>query len=83
MDANKAQRLRDIGYEIGPTCGTCKHGLFAAEDDFGTCRVNEYVHLKHTGSPRKLSIFQHGRCPKFERASWVEEQVHGFKEFLK
>lgn len=83
MDANKAQVLRDIGYEIGPSCGTCKHSDIGFDEDFGTCDIHEYVHLKHSGTPRKLSVYQYGRCPKFERADFVEQRIHGFKEFVR
>lgn len=83
MDVNKRLKLVEVGYEIGPSCGTCKHGRFEYEERFGTCEVNEYQHLKHTGKPRKLSVYEFGRCPKFERAGWVEHAIHGFKEFMR
>lgn len=61
----------------------CKHADMGSDDDFGFCGVHEYVHLKHTGKPRKLSVYRYGHCSSFEQEEYVENYVHGFKEFLK
>lgn len=66
MDANKRLELLNIGYAIQGTCGICVHGQFQPGSSFGTCAIHEYKHLKHTGDKRQLSVYAHGRCPKFE-----------------
>lgn len=65
MDENKRQQLLAIGYAIQGTCGICKHGQFQPNTAFGTCAIHAYQHLKHTGDKRQLSVYAHGRCPKF------------------
>jgi hypothetical protein len=81
MDANKTAKLEEIRYTIKPSCGTCLH--FKQFDDmhFGECAIIEYVHLKHTGGRRKLSVVQYGSCNKYERGE--VGFLHGFTEFLK
>jgi hypothetical protein len=67
MDANKRLELLRIGYQIRGACGLCKHGVFAPKQDFGTCSIYTYQHLKHTGDRRQLSVHQYGSCDSFER----------------
>lgn len=84
MDANKRLKLVDIGYEIRPTCMTCSSGRFEnAFELFGTCRMHEYVHLKHSQSKRELSVFRAGSCRDFEPNPGTDSALHGFKEFVK
>ncbi len=85
MDENKAQKLRDIGYAIGPTCGQCVWGCFSSPAvAFGECLRHEYEHRKHTEDRRYLSVYRHGNCPDFQRDERrVLGEVHGFKEFIK
>ena len=57
MDLNKLAELRRIGYKIPRTCGLCTHGVFVGKSDFGGCAIQTYQHLKHTGPPKQLSIY--------------------------
>jgi hypothetical protein len=61
MDENKLKKLVHVGYEIRKCCGLCKHGQFK-HDDWGTCKLHDYEHLKHTQSKRQLSIYRYGTC---------------------
>jgi hypothetical protein len=79
MDANKREELLRIGYSIRGTCGTCVHGHFN-NDNFGTCVIHDYQHLKHTGGKRQLSVYAHGSCPKFERG---RSHLGLWEEFVK
>ena len=63
-DANKFAKLREIGYTVPITCGLCTYGTFAKGQDWGTCRLYQYDHLKHTGPARDVSIIRFGTCPK-------------------
>ena len=83
MDENKRLKLVEIGYEIKPSCGMCLHAKIEDDEDFGTCNKHEYKHLKHIGSPRKLSILRYGNCPQYEPVLAFANYIHGFKEFLK
>lgn len=80
MDQNKLNKLKEIGYKIPPSCGTCVH--FKQFDDmhFGECDVNEYTHLKHSGGKRKLSVVQYGSCDKYEQGD--VSFLHGFVGLL-
>jgi hypothetical protein len=49
---------------------------------FGECNVNTYVHLKHSGGKRKLSVVQYGTCDQWAEARDLE-YLHGFRELLK
>ncbi len=81
MDQNKSDKLKEIGYEVKPSCGTCKHFQQYDDEHFGECNVNTYVHLKHSGGKRKLSVVQFGSCGKYEQGDVYF--LHGFKEFVK
>lgn len=64
MDANKLRVLREVGYSVR-ACAYCEHfrpGL----SSFGTCAAATYVHQKHSGEPRELSVSAFGSCPRFE-----------------
>jgi hypothetical protein len=84
MDANKREVLVEIGYRV-ESCGMCLHANIPPHQDFGTCGLHVYTHLKHTDSanPRQLSINRHGTCSSFvahpQAAAVVGE---GFAEFL-
>jgi len=82
MDANKLKVLRDLDYKINKACGNCQHSSFRGGSLFGTCNVNDYVHLKHTGEKRQLSINFFGECEKYNISKRFEDQLEGFKEFL-
>jgi hypothetical protein len=85
MDSNKLQVLRDIDYTINKCCGNCQHSSFKGGSLFGLCLVkeNEYVHLKHTGEKRKLSINYFGECDKHNFQKRFEDSLEGFKEFVR
>lgn len=83
MDENKRQKLFEIDYTINPACGMCVHSKIDGGEDFGVCNKHEYKHLKHIGSPRKLSILRYGSCPDYTQAADYERYMHGFKEFVK
>lgn len=82
MDANKLKVLREIGYQIMPVCGLCKHGSFVGADLWGGCKQHSYVHLKH-GREHDLSIHRFGTCPKFEADPSKTGLLVAFEEFLK
>jgi hypothetical protein len=68
MDANKLTKLREIGFEIRDVCATCEHGNFGGcSPHYGTCRKHVYVHSKHTGPPRRLSVRYDGHCDDYRR----------------
>lgn len=70
MDKNKLKVLREIDYVIPKQCQLCEHGTFpSAGSPFGTCNIQTYEHLKHTGEPRQLSIYVGGSCSK-----WVPDE---------
>jgi len=63
-DPAKFEKLREIGYRIPVTCGTCDDGQFAtAQALWGTCGRHLYQHGKHTGPARGVSVYRHGFCP--------------------
>ena len=79
MDANKLERLKEVGYAVQPSCGLCHHGDFAPGQDFGVCNLWYYMHLKHSESKRKLSINRHGACRTgFVLDSMKEGQLVGW-----
>lgn len=80
MDTNKLKVLRGLPYSIQKTCGLCTHGVFP-NNDWGTCQLHTYDHLKHTGEDRKLSIVRYGSCPSFEFHKPLEAMLGSFKEF--
>ena len=65
MDKNKLKVLQDIGYKIQSVCSLCVYATFP-NNDWGTCNVHVYNHLKHTGPVRKLTINKLGFCSKFD-----------------
>lgn len=82
MDANKLKVLQELGYQIPPTCGICKHGEFKPQTPWGTCKLHTYQHVKHTGDRRQLSIYQGGRCDKLEPDPSRVAKLERFAEFL-
>ena len=61
MDGNKLKKLSSINYQLRNCCGRCKYGNFP-NNDFGTCSVHTYEHLKHSEKERELSIHKYGIC---------------------
>lgn len=82
MDANKLKVLQDIGYEVQKVCGLCRHAQLSP-DGWGTCAIQSYQHLKHTGDPRQLSITRYGGCPKFKASDHALGQLAGFKQLMR
>jgi hypothetical protein len=81
MDANKLQVLRDLPYKIPAVCGLCVHGEFP-NNEWGTCKAQQYDHVKHTGPARQLSIVKFGVCPKYTEDPAKMAQLGLFTEFL-
>ena len=83
MDLNKVRELKDIGFKIVPTCGLCKHSAIGPMVSFGTCSIQTYQHLKHTGPARQLSIHRSGWCPEFTIAPRALPDLGAFMEFMR
>ena len=60
-DESKFQKLREIGYRIPNLCATCKFARFSGKF-WGLCLKNKYLHEKHTGPERPVSIVKLGTC---------------------
>jgi hypothetical protein len=83
MDKNKLAELRQIGYRIPKTCGLCKHGVFVGFNEWGSCAVRTYDHLKHTDARRQLSIYKGGSCPDlFEPKPMMDDRLGAYREFM-
>ena len=83
MDANKLRVLHEIGYEIRESCGLCVHFQSQPGSAFGVCAANTYVHEKHTGPPRDLSVHTSGRCADgFEATVVAFERLGGFADLV-
>lgn len=67
-DENKFEKLREIGYHVPATCGTCVHGRFLMSGHFatswGTCGKHRYEHKKHDNPEggRGVSVVSSGTC---------------------
>lgn len=81
MDANKLEKLKEIGFNLKPTCMLCVAGEFP-NNDWGTCAINSYKHLKHTDELRKMSIHKSGSCSRFLLDERKEEELESFKQFF-
>jgi hypothetical protein len=83
MDQNKVTKLRDVEYKIRPQCGLCRHGEFKTiKDEFGSCLLHSYEHLKHTGAPRRLSVYRGGSCESYTPEAAKIAQLGAYLEFL-
>lgn len=81
MDANKRQKLREIGYEIRPSCGTCVHFYdVGTAQMWSTCNLHTYEHLKHSKQKRHLSVHAAGWCPNHKPET---THLQGFDPFYK
>ena len=81
MDANKLKVLREIGYKVQRTCGNCSHSRFP-NDDWGTCGVWSYQHLKHSTDVRDLSIHRDGVCGHHEYDEAATVVLGAYREFV-
>lgn len=84
MDANKDKKLTEIGYQIHPTCATCKHVHLAnTRVEWGTCKKHAYKHMKHTEQDRQLSINRYGNCSNHQlKAEYQGHWLH-FNKYIK
>lgn len=78
MDANKAQKLRDIRYAWAETCENCEFSNIANMTEFGVCTKYTYKHLKHSGDERQLSISRFGWCPSWAPSERYSRSVSSF-----
>lgn len=62
MDATKLKVLNEVGYRIQESCGLCRHFDAKHGSAFGVCTRYGYVHEKHTGPARNLSVHVNGCC---------------------
>lgn len=83
MDENKLDKLKQIQYEILPTCHNCKHFKQLSDKFFGECCAYKYQHKKHTGAERQLSVYLGGHCPTHQWANEDMMMLHSFKQFIK
>jgi len=67
-DNNKFNKLREVGYAIGPACMFCKHASFPERSNWGACGLHTYEHKKHDNAKggRGVSIHRAGTCPQFK-----------------
>lgn len=83
VDQNKQKKLREISYVIPDTCGNCRHAKFEPEQDFGSCSMISFQHLKHVPATRELSIYRGGRCEEFYSLDPdAEKRLGAWAEFL-
>ena len=81
MDSNKLKVLKSVNYRIVNTCSRCEYSSFSrVGNNFGTCEVTTYKHLKHSNSVRQLSIHRSGVCNKFKRLRY--ETLGGYEELI-
>lgn len=66
MDENKLKVLKESGYTVFKSCGLCEHFRSGIGVNFGTCKIQIYDHLKHSGPPREISVTEYGGCQKWE-----------------
>lgn len=78
MDANKLEKLKEIGYQVKKVCGLCNHSEFEVGSEWGVCKIYTYEHKKHADSKRELSINKMGGCPSFEANPDQLVVLHGF-----
>ena len=82
MDANKLEKLREISYKIFPCCGLCKNGNFVPSSLWGTCKIKDYQHKKHTKNKRQLSIHRFGGCNDYIINPDQIKELHAYQEFI-
>lgn len=80
MDLNKLERLKTIKYIVKKCCINCINANHFNREGFSTCKVHQYVHIKHTDKVRQLSIYVSGccSCHTFKNL----ETLHDYAEFL-
>lgn len=84
MDANKLKVLRQIGYSIAPTCGSCVFSEILPGSEYGACSRHVYVHQKHSEPVSPLSVNRGGHCSAWQPAQGVPEyRLGAWAEFFK
>lgn len=81
MDANKLSRLQEINYRVCKVCGLCQHGNFP-NNEWGTCDLYNYEHLKHSKVLRELSINRSGLCDHFDLDEIKATELGAYKGFI-
>jgi hypothetical protein len=81
VDANKLKKLQEVRYQIRKCCGTCKNASFPA-NDWSTCQIHKYQHLKHSVETRNLSINAYGHCDDFDWSQEYLDQIDTWLGFL-
>jgi hypothetical protein len=81
VDVNKLRVLQGLPYRISPVCGLCEYGSFP-KDDWGSCDLHTYEHLKHSEAHRQVSIHKYGGCPSFKLDASKASLLGFFKQFL-
>lgn len=82
MDQNKLAKLDEIDYRIPALCALCAHGRFVGTDDWGVCTKFTYVHQKHTGEPRELSITRFGSCSEWDPTLVETDKLGVYRVFM-
>jgi len=82
VDANKLQKLREIGFQVNKSCGLCRNFKSYGWGVFGTCGIYTYEHQKHKVKTRKLSVPIYGLCGEFAISVRATETLHKFAELM-
>lgn len=84
MDANKLQKLREVGYVVIDCCAVCESGQFQGgpAQRWGTCAVHQYEHLKHSENPRQMSVCAFGFCPQFKLSETQKALMGSWTQFM-
>lgn len=82
MDENKRAKLKDIQYTIRGSCGLCTHYIRGVDPNWGECDLYHYLHLKHSGGMRHVSVCSSGNCPAFEISEAAKKSLEKFWEFF-
>jgi hypothetical protein len=80
MDENKRQKLAKIEYRIFKCCALCRYSKFP-NNEWGTCSLHNYEHLKHSDAKRQLSVVKYGGCPQYIEDPAKVATLDRFNEF--
>ena len=84
-DENKLQALREFGFKLVPTCGTCIHFRPGSRSTWGHCRAITHDHQKHTGEAKLTGVPTNGYCNSYELqmdllAPWAQSYTQFFHD---
>lgn len=80
-DPAKFQALRDYGFIIAETCGTCQHWVKTG-NGWGVCQKITYQHGKHSGI-KQMGTPSNGLCNKYDTdGAKMLHQVQSYSEFI-